>query len=390
MPEPRCRRCGNILTEENWPLYLSCLNNHLCKFCRRKDRREKYIETMLKAGLTPKPKFIQADILHPVCIYCGVILTEKNWRKSFSNHYYHACKECYFQRYEKSVKHYQGHKFIQEDPSHPLCRKCKIPLTDENWPEYLTGYLCTDCNNKQKKRWYIKHPEYNMLAMREYKSRAFHIIADYWHGSADKCFICGETEKEGLPFIIYGQIDHINGGGRQEYLTKSALTLYRDIISGKRTMEDFQLLCPTCNRIKQFENKEYYSPPNLKSTPEKREYWHKKKLEYKIRAFQTIADYHGKSPDRCWRCMETEHAGHPFIDYGQKDHVNGGGDKELKFYGSNMNNLIFYGEVSPAVYQLLCPTCNFIKRYENKEYGNLYIGLAAIVAQCPSAEDVKK
>ena len=55
----------------------------------------------------------------------------------------------------------------------------------------------------------------------------------------------------------------------------------------------------------------------------------------------------------------------------QIDHVFGGGNKELSEFGRSRQ--AYYKKVIADVegrYQLLCANCNWIKRYENREYGN--------------------
>lgn len=51
----------------------------------------------------------------------------------------------------------------------------------------------------------------------------------------------------------------------------------------------------------------------------------------------------------------------------QVDHVNGGGHQERKITTS-VNKLFKDIKKIPEKYQLLCANCNWIKRYENKEY----------------------
>lgn len=55
----------------------------------------------------------------------------------------------------------------------------------------------------------------------------------------------------------------------------------------------------------------------------------------------------------------------------QIDHVNGGGQKQLKI---NQQGEMYYRRLLKEIkagskdYQLLCANCNWIKRYENKEF----------------------
>lgn len=66
-----------------------------------------------------------------------------------------------------------------------------------------------------------------------------------------KCVHCGFSDPRAL------QVDHINGGGRQERLVKKINTnkaLYDDICN---TVNKYQLLCANCNTIKRITNKEF-------------------------------------------------------------------------------------------------------------------------------------
>jgi hypothetical protein len=63
----------------------------------------------------------------------------------------------------------------------------------------------------------------------------------------------------------------------------------------------------------------------------------------------------------------------PYINFKalQIDHINGGGRKER----NKVNGTRFYLDILSEIklgskdYQLLCANCNWIKRYENREYG---------------------
>jgi len=56
----------------------------------------------------------------------------------------------------------------------------------------------------------------------------------------------------------------------------------------------------------------------------------------------------------------------------QLDHVKGGGKKELRDLRGNSNMTSYYirnPELAKQTLQVLCANCNWIKREENKEYG---------------------
>ena len=63
-----------------------------------------------------------------------------------------------------------------------------------------------------------------------------------------KCVRCGFLDRRAL------QVDHINGGGRAEYLKTGSRNVYKKIRDGHT--EGYQLLCSNCNWIKRHENRE--------------------------------------------------------------------------------------------------------------------------------------
>jgi hypothetical protein len=72
-----------------------------------------------------------------------------------------------------------------------------------------------------------------------------------------------------------------------------------------------------------------------------------------------------KLGDKCRRC------GFSDLRALQIDHVFGGGNKEIAKFGRSRQ--AYYKHVLADVngrYQLLCANCNWIKRCENREYGN--------------------
>lgn len=58
----------------------------------------------------------------------------------------------------------------------------------------------------------------------------------------------------------------------------------------------------------------------------------------------------------------------------QIDHVDGGGHQErlrTKTTATHLRNVIASVKADEGRYQLLCANCNWIKRHENREFGNL-------------------
>jgi len=76
-----------------------------------------------------------------------------------------------------------------------------------------------------------------------------------------KCVQCGFSDIRAL------QIDHVNGGGRQEHLKgghKWQAILLSNLLSGKK-IENYQILCANCNWIKRVERKEYRHPRDVQA-----------------------------------------------------------------------------------------------------------------------------
>jgi len=87
-------------------------------------------------------------------------------------------------------------------------------------------------------------------------------------------------------------------------------------------------------------------------------YTRKKAQELREKAIEKLGG-------KCIRC------GFSDIRALQIDHVNGGGNKELKAWAYNRRK--YYQMVfdnSDGKYQLLCANCNWIKKSENKEIGS--------------------
>ena len=71
-----------------------------------------------------------------------------------------------------------------------------------------------------------------------------------------KCCKCGFDDIRAL------QVDHINGGGYQEIKNLSAKQRYKLVLEFvEKKKVKYQLLCPNCNWIKRFEDKEVLGAP---------------------------------------------------------------------------------------------------------------------------------
>jgi hypothetical protein len=91
-----------------------------------------------------------------------------------------------------------------------------------------------------------KHTAYNKTRHDLMRRKALEMI----QGSTDlKCIKCGCKEYNLL------EINHINGGGRQEFISLKGENLYALILRGKRKTEDLDLRCKLCNNLYFIEKK---------------------------------------------------------------------------------------------------------------------------------------
>ena len=130
----------------------------------------------------------------------------------------------------------------------------------------ISGFqlLCANCNFKKKReedrafgRSHRKTSDDPALnALRERKRNCANAINRKLRESAlsaigSKCSRCGELDIDVL------QIDHVNGGGRQEVISLGSQSLlYKKIIRDSGC--GYQCLCANCNWIKKLENDEVY------------------------------------------------------------------------------------------------------------------------------------
>jgi len=88
-----------------------------------------------------------------------------------------------------------------------------------------------------KKR-YQNHKEQRKEQMRKKRRKLHDRVIDLLGG---KCVGCGITDKRIL------QINHKDGGGAKEYKKIGTNLFYRQILNGKRIIEDLDVRCANCN-----------------------------------------------------------------------------------------------------------------------------------------------
>lgn len=121
--------------------------------------------------------------------------------------------------------------------------------------EYITimPYKDPKKNAEHVKKWRLAHREhwneYFRNYVRKQRIKAMEVIGQ----GIIKCRICGFDDIRAL------EIDHINGGGtierRRNKTTTYSYKWYRMIITGKRSIQDLQILCGNCHNIKSYEKR---------------------------------------------------------------------------------------------------------------------------------------
>lgn len=160
----------------------------------------------------------------------------------------------------------------------------------------------------------------------------------------DKCVRCGSDNLKIL------QIHHVDGNGYKSRYKVSLRGYYSHILEDLRNgSKDYSLLCPNCNWIERYERNE-----NKKRDG----------VYYMVR--DAIFCLLGG------RCVDCGNSDYRIL---QIDHVEGKGKKEIDKFSSNYKayyrdilNQLMNGNCNK--YQLLCPSCNWEKKVENKEVGN--------------------
>jgi hypothetical protein len=96
-----------------------------------------------------------------------------------------------------------------------------------------------------RKRWNAKNPGRLTEFRRNYHRKLRKAVVSFLGG---KCARCNFSDERAL------QIDHVNGGGKQELKKIHGIPYLKKVLNDKTGA--YQLLCANCNWIKRFENNE--------------------------------------------------------------------------------------------------------------------------------------
>ena len=227
----------------------------------------------------------------------------------------------------------------------PICRKCNVLLTDENWyPSHKRkhDYICKECKIKCVKKWKQNNRDKHNQSNRKSNHLLRDDVIEEYGGV---CACCGEPRKE------YLTIDHVEGNGGKhlrELGLKGGDQFYR-WLGQNNYPKGFQVLCFNCNLAKgsysicpQSEEFQMLFDKKLKQSYSARHTWNLR--------LDTIKAYGGK----CQLCGESN----PY--FMSIDHVYGDGAKERKITGSGV---VLYRKLKNEGYpkdryRLLCYNCN--------------------------------
>ncbi len=143
-----------------------------------------------------------------------------------------------------------------------------------------------------------------------------------------KCSECGESTPEVL------QLNHIHGGGRKERKTSShGVHTPHNILKGKKNKDDYNLLCANCNILYEY------------------------KVGKKVQPGPSHLAAILKIGDKCAECGITD------MRVLQINHLNGGGGKDQRYYGSGslgLHRAIVSGRRNTNDLNILCANHNVL------------------------------
>lgn len=121
------------------------------------------------------------------------------------------------------------------------------------------GYKCRSCHasarsdfrkanpNKVKEQQAAYYQRNKQKVIDASKKAAWNLRMAMIEKLGGKCSQCGIADPRAL------QLNHINGGGRDEYAGLAPTTLWRAIVKGERRTDDLEILCANHNQIYEYE-----------------------------------------------------------------------------------------------------------------------------------------
>ena len=96
------------------------------------------------------------------------------------------------------------------------------------------------------KRYRLRHPEYKPRQQKADKHRREQLRAEMFAVYGRECVCCKERE------INFLTLDHVNGGGTQEFLRFGSLGLLRQLKKRGWPQSGYRILCMNCNFATRF------------------------------------------------------------------------------------------------------------------------------------------
>ena len=284
---------------------------------------------------------------------------DKEYMKKWYELHHNYKKQQRLKQLEKNPNYYK--EVWTQTKNDPIKHKKKIE-SDRKWREENRETINTkarldrnsnpDKYKDYKKNWLQTHLHDEDFRKRQRndsrnRNKALKIkILDLLGHECNNCHITGDYR------IL--QIDHLKGNGVKERKQLKACQFYRFYLKNKDSAKErLQILCVNCNQIKRHINNEYRKPSILKISQNNNERFRMLRLQL----FNIIGM-------NCIRC------GYSKIEALQLDHINSDGREDrnrfsatkfLKYYISNPQE-------ARNKLQTLCANCNYLKRYENKEF----------------------
>lgn len=110
----------------------------------------------------------------------------------------------------------------------------------------MTPYKNREDMVQHHRRYYHENKERENRLRKERLRRQRRKVIELLGG---KCVRCGCTDWRVL------QVNHINGKGSQERRKKGSWGIYREILNGKRSIDDLDLRCANCNILYEYGEK---------------------------------------------------------------------------------------------------------------------------------------